>query len=116
MRVVVKAYPASDGPSRRSEACVLEIPCGSGEQLVRWLGHAACLKLAYSQRGIVRQYVPQAVISRDGCVLDADHVMKEVRRCRSIGKLTRGVRLSVQHKGAQMCGTASTRCALALAV
>ena len=80
MKVTVRVYPASEaGSSRRSESSKLEIPCGSGEQLIRWLGHAACLKLAYQQRDVCRKHVPLAVISKDGNVLDADHVMKEVR-------------------------------------
>lgn len=79
MKVTVQAYPASTGPSRRSEAKSFEMPCGSGEQLVRWLGQAACLKLAFVTRDVMREYVPHAVISKDGNVLDADNVMKEVR-------------------------------------
>jgi hypothetical protein len=81
MKILVQAYPCSTGPSRRSEATSLDIPCGSGEQLIRWLGQAACLKLAYGRRDVARKLVPQAVISKDGTVLDADHVMKEVWNC-----------------------------------
>jgi hypothetical protein len=79
MNVTVQAYPSSSGPNRRSEAKSFQISCGSGEQLVRWLGQAACLKLAYVKQDVMRRYVPQAVIGKDGNVLDADNVMKEVR-------------------------------------
>jgi hypothetical protein len=79
MRVTAHVYPSSKGNSRRSEATSLDIPCGTGEQLVRWLGHFACLKLAYYKRDIMSKFVPHAVLARDGSVLDADHVMKEVR-------------------------------------
>ena len=78
MKVVVHIYPGSSGPNRRSEAKTLEIPCGSGEQLIRWLGHAACLKLDYVRRDVARKSLPQAVVGKDGAVLDADHVLKEV--------------------------------------
>ena len=77
-RVTVHAYPCSDGHSKRSEAVQLDIPCGTGEQLVRWLGHAACLKLAYCRRDLMHRYLPHAVMGKDGNILDADHVMKEV--------------------------------------
>lgn len=79
MKVTVQAYPSSSGPNRRSEAKSFEIPCGTGEQLVRWLGQAACLKLTYVKQDVMRLHVPQAVIGKDGNVLDADSVMKEVR-------------------------------------
>jgi hypothetical protein len=78
MKVVVQIYPSSSGPSRRSEARALEIACGQGEQLVRWLAYAACLKLEYVRRGVTRKYLPQAVIGKDGLVIDVDHVLKEV--------------------------------------
>lgn len=78
MRVRVKIYSA-DAPARRQDATSIEIQCGSGEQLVQWLAQAACLRLAYLQRGILRQYVPQAVLSRENAVLDIDLVLKEVR-------------------------------------
>jgi hypothetical protein len=79
MKVVVQIYPCSTGPSRRSEARALEIACGQGEQLVRWLAYAACLKLDYVRRGVTRKHLPQAVIGKDGLVIDIDHVLKEVR-------------------------------------
>lgn len=78
-RVTVHAYPSCDGHSKRSEAVQLDIPCGTGEQLVRWLGHAACLKLAYCKRDLMHRYLPHAVLGKDGNILDADHVMKEVK-------------------------------------
>lgn len=77
-RVTVHAYPSSEGHSKRSEAVQLDIPCGTGEQLVRWLGHATCLKLAYAKRDSLHRYLPHAVMGKDGSILDADHVMKEV--------------------------------------
>lgn len=80
MRVSVHIYPASaGGASRRAEAIALDMPCGAGEQIVRWLAHAACLRLAYEKRDLAKRFVPQAVIGRDGAVLDAEHVLKEVR-------------------------------------
>lgn len=79
MKVTAHVYPSNkNGNSRRTEATSLDIPCGSGEQLIRWLGHAACLKLAYHKRDAMSTLVPSAVLARDGTVLDADHVMKEV--------------------------------------
>jgi hypothetical protein len=80
MRVTAHVYPSNNnGHSRRTEATALDIPCGSGEQLIRWIGHAACLKLAYQRRDAMSKLVPSAVLARDGTVLDADLVMKEVR-------------------------------------
>jgi hypothetical protein len=77
MRVSVQIYPVNSGTSR-TEAVTFDMPCGTGDQLIRWLGQAACLRLAYEKRDIATRFVPQAVLSKDGVVLDADHVIKEV--------------------------------------
>ena len=80
MRITAHLFHAAAPgcPSRKGETESVDIPCGSGEQLVRWLGHAACLKLAYTNRTVARQNVPLAVLSKDGNILDADHVLREV--------------------------------------
>jgi hypothetical protein len=78
MKVTVHIYPSNNGHARRSETSILDVPCGSGEQLVRWLGFAACLRLAYIKRDTPRRYLPITILNKDGLVVDVDLVLKEV--------------------------------------
>ena len=78
MKVKVKIYSV-DAPARRADATSLDIQCGSGDQLVRWLAQAACLKLTSLTHSAARQFVPHAVMGKDNVVMDVDLVLKEVR-------------------------------------
>eukprot|EP00879_Flechtneria_rotunda_P027528 GHRR01029494.1.p1 GENE.GHRR01029494.1~~GHRR01029494.1.p1 ORF type:complete len:381 (+),score=140.39 GHRR01029494.1:430-1572(+) len=57
---------------------VLDIHCGQGQQILRWLAYSACAQLAYRRGETLGRYVPQTVLSKDGTVLDADLVLSEV--------------------------------------
>lgn len=52
----------------------VNVHCGTGEQVVRWLGYVACSQLSYLLGETPGRYVPQAVLAADGRVLDVDYV------------------------------------------
>lgn len=66
-------FPTSATQPQTTVATV-NIRCGSGEQVVRWLGFVACSQLSYLLGEIPGRYVPQAVLAHDGRVLDVDYV------------------------------------------
>jgi hypothetical protein len=67
--------PAGAG---QQEQETLLVHCGAGQQILRWLGTAACVQLAARRGGVAGAHVPQAVLKADGSVLDADLVLSEV--------------------------------------
>ncbi|CAM6085920.1 unnamed protein product [Calypogeia fissa] len=54
------------------------IPCGDGSQLLRWLGHAACTRMAFIKNEAPTKFLPLAIKSEDGYVLDSNQPIKEV--------------------------------------
>eukprot|EP00775_Hariotina_reticulata_P001474 gene1474-1816_t len=70
---VVTAHSGSNPTTRET----LDICCGQGQQILRWLGYAACAQLSYRRGESLGRYVPQAVC-KDNTVLDVDMVLSEV--------------------------------------
>ena len=84
--------PLSPEPRPRSplqklvSVATVNVNCGSGEQLVRWLGFVACSQLSELLGETPGRYVPQAVMLDDGSLVDADHVRARPRAaaCRAL--------------------------------
>ncbi|KAF5840410.1 hypothetical protein DUNSADRAFT_16787 [Dunaliella salina] len=55
-----------------------ELYCGDGEQVLQWLGYAACARLAYIRGEVYGRYVPQSVCNKDGQAQDVDIVLNEI--------------------------------------
>uniref|UniRef100_A0A383WE37 Uncharacterized protein n=1 Tax=Tetradesmus obliquus TaxID=3088 RepID=A0A383WE37_TETOB len=74
MRLKVLMAPLGAG---QTEQVALDVFCGQGQQILRWLAYAACAQLAYKRSEALGKYVPQTVLSKDGNVLDVDLVLSE---------------------------------------
>lgn len=61
-----------------SQHFVVNLHCGAGEQILRWVAHAACARLAYQTGELPNSYVPQSVLQTDGTILDIDIVLNEL--------------------------------------
>lgn len=92
MRVIV--HMISVGSSLNAVKHTLEIYCGSGEQLVRWLGVTACARMAYDTKGLLGTHVPQASGARGRagqplralqCVYPLHSAFGGFRRTRAMG-------------------------------
>ena len=73
MLVKVEMLRGSDVPS----SCV-EIECGAGEQILRWIGYTACARLAMEESNMMGIYVPQSISDKHGTQLDPNFVVNEV--------------------------------------
>lgn len=56
----------------------VDLYCGRGDQILQWVGHAACSRLAYKRGDVYGRYVPQSVSTKDGVPLDVDIVVNEI--------------------------------------
>lgn len=56
----------------------MDLFCGTGEQILQWIGYAACSRLAYKRGEVYGRYVPQSVMTKDGQPLDVDIVLNEI--------------------------------------
>lgn len=56
----------------------VDLFCGEGEQILQWIGYAACSRLAYKRGEVYGRYVPQAINNRDGQPLDINIVINEI--------------------------------------
>ncbi|EFJ42408.1 hypothetical protein VOLCADRAFT_97483 [Volvox carteri f. nagariensis] len=56
----------------------IDLYCGEGEQILQWIGYAACSRLAYKRGEVYGRYVPQSVNNKDGQPLDVDIVVNEM--------------------------------------
>lgn len=63
----------SDVPS----SCV-EIECGAGEQILRWIGYTACARLAMEESNMMGMYMPHVISDKLGTQLDPNFVVNEV--------------------------------------
>lgn len=85
----MKLQPHGDSVGPRE---TLTLECGHGEQILRWVGYAACARLA-ALRSTFRhrlaflngrlgeptgRYIPQAVCGADGKPMDADIILNAV--------------------------------------
>ena len=59
MKIVAHLLPQGAASNMSSVTRTVEINCGSGEQILRWLGVTACLRMAYDLDFLMGQYVPQ---------------------------------------------------------
>lgn len=75
MKLKVHLAPVGAGVSVED---AVDVYCGEGQQILRWLGHAACARLAHKRGDVLGSYVPQAVLDKGGQVLDVDIVLNEV--------------------------------------
>ena len=56
----------------------MDVFCGSGDQILQWVGFTACARLAYKKGATLGCYVPQSVLTKDGQPLDVDIVLSEL--------------------------------------
>lgn len=78
------SYRRPDSSQTPNTVASVNVHCGTGEQVVRWLGFVACSQLSYLLGETPGRYVPQAVLAADGRALDVDYVRLF---CRSITPL-----------------------------
>lgn len=75
MKIRVNLSPLGSGLSVEQ---VIDLYCGKGEQILQWVGFAACSRLAYKRGEAYGRYVPQSVSTKDGTPLDIDIVLSEI--------------------------------------
>ena len=73
MLVRVELVGPSDAP-----ASSVEIECGAGEQILRWIGYTACARLAMDESNLMGIYVPKSISDKHGTLLDPNFVVNEV--------------------------------------
>ncbi|CAG9465750.1 unnamed protein product [Pedinophyceae sp. YPF-701] len=56
----------------------VDVYCGSGEQIIRWIGVTACCRLAEAKGELVQAFVPQSVLDSHHNVLDVEVIVNEV--------------------------------------
>ena len=80
MRIRVSLVPSEEFNAGTAEVAFVNVECGSGEQILRWLGHEAVRRMEHlaSIPTSTPSLVPQAVSDATGIVLDPDTVLKEV--------------------------------------
>lgn len=66
-----------DTAKREHEASV-DLECGAGEQILRWVAYAACSRFAWRMGDVPAAIVPQSIVLKDGSVADPDLVLNEV--------------------------------------
>ena len=76
MKVKVHISPWGSGAAR--EEMAIEIFCGGGEQLLRWLATAAVDRFVEFLGEPLGTYNPQSLMTRGGRILDADAVLNEI--------------------------------------
>lgn len=74
MKLKVHLSPLGTGLTKDD---TIDLYCGAGKQILKWLGYAACARLAYSRGNVCGSYLPQAILNRDGQSLDIYLVLKE---------------------------------------
>mmetsp|Transcript_3904 Transcript_3904/g.9377 ORF Transcript_3904/g.9377 Transcript_3904/m.9377 type:complete len:440 (-) Transcript_3904:98-1417(-) len=75
MRLKVSLVP---GDEASIEVANVNIECGTGEQILRWLAFTACSRLSYIRGEVPGAYVPQAVLNQEGLIRDVDTVINEL--------------------------------------
>ncbi|GLC43541.1 hypothetical protein PLESTM_001484500 [Pleodorina starrii] len=75
MRLKVQMSPLGSGLTVEE---AIDLYCGEGEQILQWIGYAACSRLAYKRGEVYGRYVPQSVNNKDGQPLDVDIVVNEM--------------------------------------
>ena len=82
MRIRVSLVPSEEFNAGTAEVAFVNVECGSGEQILRWLGHEAVRRMEHlaSIPTSTPSLVPQAVSDATGIVLDPDTVLKEVAK------------------------------------
>eukprot|EP00798_Chlamydomonas_sp_ICE-L_P014421 gene14421-20427_t len=75
MRLKVHLSPMGSGLTVDE---TLDLYCGTGEQILQWVGYAACARLAYKRGDVYGKFVPQAVMNKDGQPQDVDIVVNEI--------------------------------------
>lgn len=75
MKLKVNLAPYGQGTH---ESSVVYVQCGPGEQILRWLGFAACSRLAYMLGDVPSAFVPQSLLTTEGVILDVDTVINEL--------------------------------------
>ena len=73
MLVKVELVGSSDAP-----ASSVEIECGAGEQILRWIGFTACARLAMDESNVMGIYIPRSISDKHGTLLDPNFVVNEV--------------------------------------
>ena len=82
MRIRVSLVPSEEFNAGTAEVGFVNVECGKGTQIVRWLAHEAVRRME-ELAGIptsTPSLVPQAVSDATGIILDPDTVLKEVAK------------------------------------
>ena len=82
MRIRVSLVPSEELNAGTAEVGFVNVECGKGTQIVRWLAHEAVRRME-ELAGIptsTPSLVPQAVSDATGIILDPDTVLKEVAK------------------------------------